>query len=1010
MIALLCMVTQGAWADVTTVYIDGVFTGFTATSGSAGISGDVNYDKLVDGSTNTKWRTNSNPFYVEFHSSGLIVPTGYIMTTADDASSQDFRNPKSWIIKAKVNAGDEWTTLVTETNNTSLPAANTTPVEFSIPGNTTAYQYFRLEVSETVSSTNYIVQLAEFQFKGTTTDTDNINIITPLSGSGTSENPYTISSVNDWNSFAYYVSSGTNNYSGKYVRLDANISVSEMVGLNDVNSFRGTFLGNGKTLTFTKGSSESKFNEEYCAPFRYTNGATITNLKVTGDIYTERKFGAGLIARPNGITTITDCYVSTVIHSHVSGDGTHGGYLAYPQGNVNFSDCVYTGRLFTTNGTTKCGGFVGWHNDKTYTIINSFYAPNPSTMPTANESAITDESATFVRGTTVNAGCYYTETMGTEQGTQAYTSAFDNEINKQIPINTTTYYLPCSVSGVDNQYLYTGSAITVTPTITYGNTVLTEGTDYTVSISPATVREKADYTMTITSAGTWLGSKTIQFEVTDGTPVTSETTTMPNGSVYLVDQDVTINSRITINGKVTLVLGEGKTLTAPKGIELASNNNANLTIDGTGTLTINGCDEDKSGIGANEVGTLTINGGTINVTGGNYGAGIGGNKNNTVGGTITINGGVVNAHGGDNAAGIGGGLDLWTGHYSHCGDIIINGGQVTAIGGSDAAGIGPGFEQSDESGFYNSGTLTINWTSPEDFIYTNRLHSAWGGSTLNSITFPEDRAFVLEGSVTPATASNMAGKKIVPNYHDGNYALTDGNAYPVEALLLVTSATYTKTIAEGRENKFHSWFVPFDHTITAADLEKFTFYKINMIANSPDPSQEASDQMWVFVKKLQNGDVLHANMPYVYKPKEAVTNYVFTSDSNKLMPKPDGPVATLMTMEDIYTIYASYDETTATAQDPFYYVAIDGTVCFGNNVTLGSFRWFIRKTNKYGETPVYAPEMYFFDGEETTNIMTTDFTDSTDSDAWYDMQGRKLEGKPTAKGLYIHNGRKVVVQ
>ena len=140
-LALLCAMVQGAWADVTTVYIDGVFTGFTATSGSAGFSGDVNYDKLVDGSTNTKWRTNSNPFYVEFHSSGLIVPTGYIMTTADDASSQDFRNPKSWIIKAKVNAGDEWTTLVTETNNTSLPAANTTPVEFSITNNTKAYQY-----------------------------------------------------------------------------------------------------------------------------------------------------------------------------------------------------------------------------------------------------------------------------------------------------------------------------------------------------------------------------------------------------------------------------------------------------------------------------------------------------------------------------------------------------------------------------------------------------------------------------------------------------------------------------------------------------------------------------------------------------------------------------------------------------------------------------------------------------------------------------------------------------
>jgi hypothetical protein len=29
---------------------------------------------------------------------------------------------------------------------------------------------------------------------------------------------------------------------------------------------------------------------------------------------------------------------------------------------------------------------------------------------------------------------------------------------------------------------------------------------------------------------------------------------------------------------------------------------------------------------------------------------------------------------------------------------------------------------------------------------------------------------------------------------------------------------------------------------------------------------------------------------------------------------------------------------------------------------------------------------------------------------WYDLNGRKLQGKPTKKGLYIVNGRKVVVK
>ena len=48
-----------------------------------------------------------------------------------------------------------------------------------------------------------------------------------------------------------------------------------------------------------------------------------------------------------------------------------------------------------------------------------------------------------------------------------------------------------------------------------------------------------------------------------------------------------------------------------------------------------------------------------------------------------------------------------------------------------------------------------------------------------------------------------------------------------------------------------------------------------------------------------------------------------------------------------------------------------------------------------------------------TGIGTLDTTtgDVTfDSDAWYDMSGRKLDGKPTTKGLYINNGRKVVIK
>ena len=47
--------------------------------------------------------------------------------------------------------------------------------------------------------------------------------------------------------------------------------------------------------------------------------------------------------------------------------------------------------------------------------------------------------------------------------------------------------------------------------------------------------------------------------------------------------------------------------------------------------------------------------------------------------------------------------------------------------------------------------------------------------------------------------------------------------------------------------------------------------------------------------------------------------------------------------------------------------------------------------------------------DETTKIANTNLTNITNGN-WYDLNGRKLNGMPTKKGVYIMNGRKVVVK
>ncbi|MBR3453810.1 MAG: hypothetical protein IKH26_00655 [Bacteroidaceae bacterium] len=60
---------------------------------------------------------------------------------------------------------------------------------------------------------------------------------------------------------------------------------------------------------------------------------------------------------------------------------------------------------------------------------------------------------------------------------------------------------------------------------------------------------------------------------------------------------------------------------------------------------------------------------------------------------------------------------------------------------------------------------------------------------------------------------------------------------------------------------------------------------------------------------------------------------------------------------------------------------------------------------------VHAFQLNFGDESETSGIENAQWTmDNGQSESWFDLSGRKLSGKPTQKGVYIKNGRKVVIE
>lgn len=94
------------------------------------------------------------------------------------------------------------------------------------------------------------------------------NMAYALSGSGTSSDPYRISSVEDWNSCQAFTNV---NYDRCFI-LTADLTVSQMISTG-APYFAGVFDGNGHTLTFNMGPTTSS-----CAPFNHVvKNGTIQN-------------------------------------------------------------------------------------------------------------------------------------------------------------------------------------------------------------------------------------------------------------------------------------------------------------------------------------------------------------------------------------------------------------------------------------------------------------------------------------------------------------------------------------------------------------------------------------------------------------------------------------------------------------------------------------------------------------------------------------------------------------
>ncbi|MBE6673286.1 MAG: hypothetical protein E7599_07200, partial [Ruminococcaceae bacterium] len=174
-------------------------------------------------------------------------------------------------------------------------------------------------------------------------------------------------------SFAKDVNSG-NTYEGKTVILGADIDLANMewTPIGTGNGFKGTFDGNGKTVSNLKitgnKSTVGLFANTYNGEIK---NLTVENASVSGRLNVGVVAGNPYTSKYTGIKVIGHVEVNGM--AYVGGVGGKNAYANWTDITVNVDDSSYVKAVSTENGIayrTYVGGVVGFNGEGSHTFKN----------------------------------------------------------------------------------------------------------------------------------------------------------------------------------------------------------------------------------------------------------------------------------------------------------------------------------------------------------------------------------------------------------------------------------------------------------------------------------------------------------------------------------------------------------------------------------------------------------------------------------------------------------------
>ncbi len=249
------------------------------------------------------------------------------------------------------------------------------------------------------------------------------NVIKAIEGTGTIDNPYLISSDEEYNEIAQEVIDG-NDYSGKYFKLTADIGSQEnpiTLALGTYsNVFSGNLDGDGHTIYVDLNNDRGLINKT-------GRNVTIKNLTIEGNVEFltgNNKYVAGFVGLLYPGSTIDNCVNKATINS----GGVAAGIVAFLY-NSTISNCVNYGNI---QGVTVSSAAEDSGNG-TGGIVGTIDTANPSTITGCTnfgDVTSTNQVGGIVGKARANAGTIITNcTNGSETISPTITATDSNAAN-----------------------------------------------------------------------------------------------------------------------------------------------------------------------------------------------------------------------------------------------------------------------------------------------------------------------------------------------------------------------------------------------------------------------------------------------------------------------------------------------------------------------------------------------------------------------------------------------------